>query len=182
MIAFALGPFEVGRNTLWLDTHGLLMLAVLVFGAFLCGALWFARQADDRLVRGLKAASLLTFLALVLLTFTGLVPDVQFEKGAGFSGTFHNAFGTFQSTVTDDNLGALTGPLLFDIMEHVSFVLPALAALICFLVWHYGRRVVEDGTVRRSVLSLAAVTLAWVLVIGGMGVYVTKVLTFPYTR
>lgn len=182
MPAFQFGPFLVGRNTLWLDAHGLLMTLTLMALAFLCGALWFVRQADARAVRGLRAISLVAFVALALLMFTGLVPDVRFEKGAEFSGTVHNEFGTFTSAVTDDNVAALTGPLLFDMMEHVSFVLPVLAALIAFLVWHHGRRVFEDATVRRSVQFVAAVTVAWVLAIGSMGVYVTKVLTFPFTR
>ena len=182
MLAFALGPFELGRNTAWLDAHGLLMMIVLMCLAFLAGAIALVRQADDRLVRGLKAASLVTVLAFLALTVTGLVPDVAFEKGAMFSGTFHNDFGTVQAAVTDDNVGAFTGPLLFDIMEHISLVVPLLALLLCFLVWHYGRRTVEDPAVRRAVLSVLVLTGGWALVIGSMGVYITKVLTYPYTR
>jgi hypothetical protein len=158
------------------------MILVLAGLAFLAGAISLASRADERLVRGLKIASLLTLLAFVALTFTGLVPDVLFEKGAGFSGTFQNAFGTFHANVSDENLGALTGPLLFDIMEHVPLVLPGLAALLCFCIWQYGRRVVDDASVRASVLSILAVTFAWVLAVGGIGVYVSKVLTFPYIR
>jgi len=182
MTGFKLGPFEVGPNTMWLGAHGMLMLVVLVGLAFLLGAIGLPRRADERLVRGLKAAGALTFLALIALTITGLVPDIGFERGAAFSGTLHNAFGTFQSAVTDDNLGAFTGPLLFDVMEHVSLVVPGLAALLCFCIWHYGLRVVEDAPVRRAALALAAVTLFWVLAVGNVGLYVTKVLTFPYTR
>ncbi len=182
MVAFKLGPFEVGCNTMWLDAHGLLMVIVVMCLAFLVGAIWFSRQADERLVRGLKAASMVTLVAFVLLTITGLVPDIGFEKGTTFSGAFHNDFGTFQSTVSDENLGAFTGPLLFDIMEHISLIVPGLALLVCFLIWHHGRRTVEDQLVRRSVLSLLVLTGFWALAIGSVGVYITKVLTYPYTR
>jgi hypothetical protein len=182
MAALKLGPFEVGYNTMWLDAHGLLMVLVVVCLGFLAGAIWFSRQADDRLVRGLRAAGLTTVVALVLLTITGLVPDIGFEKGATFSGTFHGEFGTIQSNVSDENVGAFTGPLLFDIMEHISLVVPGLAVLLCFLIWNLGRRTVEDPAVRRSVLSLLVLTGCWALVLGGIGVYITKVLTYPYTR
>jgi tetrahydromethanopterin S-methyltransferase subunit E len=158
------------------------MVIVVICLAFLAGAIWFSRQADDRLVRGLKTASMATLVAFVLLTITGLVPDVAFEGGATFSGTFHNDFGTVQSTVSDDNVGAFTGPLLFDVMEHITLVVPGLALLICFLVWHFGKRVVEDQVVRRSVLSLLFLTGFWVLALGSVGVYITKILTYPYTR
>jgi len=57
-----------------------------------------------------------------------------------------------------------------------------LAALLCFLIWHYDKRVVEDRAVRSAVLSLLVLTVGWVLAIGNLGLYVTKVLTFPYTR
>jgi hypothetical protein len=182
MLALKLGPFEVGCNTMWLDLHGLLMVVVVICLAFLAGAIWFSRQADERLVRGLKTASMATVVAFVLLTITGLVPDVTFDKGTTFSGTFHNEFGTVQSTVSDDNVGAFTGPLLFDIMEHVTLAVPGLALLLCFLVWHFGRRTVEDPVVRRSVLSLLFLTGFWVLALGSVGVYITKILTYPYTR
>ena len=171
MAAFKFGPFEMGTNTMWIGSHGFLMSVVLIGLAFLFGAIAFSRQADDRLVRGLKAASMATFIALLLLMITGIVPDIGFEKGASFSGTVHNDFGTFQSTVTDDNLGAFTGPLLFDIMEHISLIVPGLAALFCFLIWHYGKRV-----------SIMTLTMAWVFVIGHLGFYVSKVLSYPYTR
>jgi hypothetical protein len=182
MVALTVGPFEIGSNTMWLGAHGMLMLVILISLAFLFGAIWFSRRADEQLVRGLKAASMTTFIALVLLMITGLVPDIGFGEGASFSGSFHTDFGKVQSTVTNDNLSAFTGPLLFDVMEHVSFIVPGLAALLCFLIWHYGRRVVEERAIRGATLSVLVLTVGWVLVIGNLGLYVTKVLTFPYTR
>ena len=182
MVAFQFGPFVLGNHTLWLCTHGLLMVVALIVVAFLCGVVGFDRPADERLVRALKWLGALGLVAMVALMVTGLVPDVDFDKGQGFSGSFHTGFGTFQASVTDDNLGAFTGPLLFDMMEHVSFVVPGLAALLCFLIWHYGRRVIEDRVIRGAAVVTAALMVGWVLVIGSLGVYVTRILTFPYTR
>ena len=182
MGGFSAGPFQVGVNTMWIGGHGLLMQLAFIGLAFLFGAILLAAQGGERLVRGLKAVSLLTVIALALLMVTGIVPDVRFEKGADFSGTIHNDFGTFQSTVSDDNLSAFTGPLLFDMMEHISFIVPGLAVVLCFLIWHYGRRVIEDRAVRRSALWVLATTVGWMLVIGHIGFYVSKVLAFPYTR
>ena len=182
MSSFKVGPFEVGPNTVWLGAHGMLMLVVLAGLAFVGGALAYPRSADERLVRGLRLACALTFAALVALTITGLVPDIGFEKGAAFSGRLHNAFGTFDANVSDAGLAAFTGPLLFDIMEHVSLVVPGLAALLCFCAWHFGARLVESPVVRRATLALVAVIAFWVLAIGNVGLYVSKVLTFPYNR
>jgi hypothetical protein len=182
MGAFKFGPFEVGPNTLWLDAHGMLMVIVIASLAFVAGALWFAQKADRRLLRGLAVASAFTFLAVVGLTLTGLVPDVAFEKGDMFSGTVQNPFGTFQATVTDENVGAFTAPLLFDMMEHVSLVVPGLALLLWFWIRHHGPRVVEDPLVRRTALVLVGANAFWLFVLGGIGVYMTKVLTFPYAR
>jgi len=182
MVAYRFGPFEIGPHTMWLGAHGVFMLGVLVCVAFLAGAVWFARPEDRKLVPALRVASLLNLLAMLALMITGLVPDIGFEKGQAFSGVLRTDFGVFRSAVTDANVGAFTGPLLFDLMEHVSFVVPGLAALLCFLVWHYGRRVAENGAVRGAMLSVLILMAGWVLVIGNLGLYVTKVLTFPYTR
>ena len=182
MAPYHLGPFVAGTHTIWLAAHGFFMLAGLAGLAFTGGALAFALRADARLLGGLKAASAFSFLALVALTVTGLVPDIVFEKGSLFSGTFQNAFGHFQAAVTDDGMGAFTGPLLFDVMEHVSLVVPGLALLLCVLVWRDGPRVVESDGARRAVLVLAAVTMFWILAVGGTGVYLAKVLTVPYLR
>jgi len=182
MTTFQLGPFQVGPETMWLGAHGLFMLVILAGLALLFGALWGGRPADARLVAALRVVSLLTLLALVALTVSGLVPDVAFDKGTALSGTLQNGFGTFRAQVSDDNLGAFTGPLLFDVMEHVSLVVPGLALLLCFWIWHHGRRVVEDAAVRRTALWLVAVIGFWVLAIGNIGLYLTKVLTFPYVR
>jgi hypothetical protein len=78
--------------------------------------------------------------------------------------------------------GNFTGPLLFDMMEHVSLIVPGLAAVIGFLIWHYGRDAMTMPAIRRSVQSLMLVMAGWTLVLGMIGVYITKVLTFPMNR
>lgn len=177
--SFTFGPFTFGPNTLWLDLHGLLMFIILIFSAFLFGAIFFSKDPDAKLVRRLKISAGVTFAALMLLMISGIVPDTNFGSGSTFSGTTQSSLGSFTNNVSDAGLGAFTGPLLFDMMEHVSLIVPGLAAVIGLLIFHYGAQVVTDGIVRRSVLWLMALTGVWTLVIGGIGVYITKVLTFP---
>lgn len=171
--------FKFGPNTFWLDVHGLLMFVILIFAAFLFGAIFFTKDADEKMVRRLKISSAVTFVALMLLMISGIIPDTGFGDGSAFSGTVTNDFGTFTSEVTDAGLGNFTGPLLFDMMEHVSLIIPGLAAVIGVMIWHYGERVMTDPVIHRSVLRLMAFTGAWTLLIGAIGVYITKVLTFP---
>ena len=177
--AFIWGPIDLGPHTLVLDLHGLLMFVILVFAAFLFGAIFFAKDPDAILVRRLKISAVVTFVALLALMITGFIPDAGFGSGSAFSGTIHNAYGTFDSHVSNASLGNFTGPLLFDMMEHVSLIVPGLAAVAGLLILHYGERVVTVPAIRRSVLWVMALTGVWTLVIGAIGVYLTKVLTFP---
>lgn len=64
-------------------------------------------------------------------------------------------------------------------MERVSLVVPGLAAVAGVLIFACGEKVITVPAIRRSVLSVMAVTGIWVLVIGVIGVYITKVLTYP---
>ncbi len=59
--------FGIGPNTFWLDLHGLLMFLILIFAAFLFGAIFFSKEPDARLVRRLKISSAATFILLMLL-------------------------------------------------------------------------------------------------------------------
>jgi hypothetical protein len=173
------GPVSLGWHTLWLDLHGLLMFVILVFAAFLFGAIFFSKEPDALMVRRLKVSAIVTFGALLALMVTGMIPDTGFASGSQFSGTIHNSYGTFANHVSDNGVGNFTGPLLFDMMEHVSLIVPGLAAVAGALIIHHGERVVTVPVIRRSVLTLMALTGVWTLVIGAIGVYLTKVLTFP---
>ena len=73
-----IGPFVFGPNTLWLGLHGLLMFVILVFSAFLFGAIFFTREPDARTVRRLKISAAVTFTALLLLMISGIIPDIGF--------------------------------------------------------------------------------------------------------
>jgi hypothetical protein len=178
MASIQIGPFLFGPNTLWLGLHGLLMFLILVFSAFLFGAIYFSKEPDELTLRRLKISAAGTFLALLALMITGIIPDIGFGAGAAFSGTVHNAYGTFGSHVTDASVGNFTGPLLFDMMEHVSLIIPGLAAVVGVVVFSSGERVVTEPTLRRCVLWVMGLTGAWTLVIGVIGVYITKVLTY----
>lgn len=174
-----IGPFVFGPNTLWLGLHGVLMFIILVFSAFLFGAIFFTKDPDAATVRRLKISAAVTFTALLLLMISGIVPDIGFGNPDSFSGTTQNAYGTFHSVVTASGLGNFTGPLLFDMMEHVSLIVPGLAAVAGILIFTAGERVITVPAIRASVLWLMSVTGIWVLIIGVIGVYITKVLTYP---
>ncbi len=172
------GPFQLGPNTFWLDLHGMMMFIILVFSAFLFGAIFFAKTADAVLVRRLKISASVSFAALLLLIVSGIIPDIGFTAAA-LNGTTHNAYGTFTTHVTDTSLGNFTGPVLFDMMEHVSLIVPGIAAVVGVLIFAYGSEVITVQSVRRTVLTLMVLAGVWTIVIGGIGVYLTKVLTYP---
>jgi hypothetical protein len=174
-----IGPFVFGPNTLWLGLHGFLMFIILVFSAFLFGAIFFTKDPDARTVRRLKISAAVTFTALLLLMISGIIPDIGFGNPGTFTGTTHNAYGTFHNSVTGTGLGNFTGPLLFDMMEHVSLIVPGLAAVAGVLIFTAGERVITVPAIRTSVLWLMSLTGIWVLIIGVIGVYITKVLTYP---
>ncbi len=177
-LTVTLGPFEFGPNTFWLDVHAALMFATLIFAAFLLGAIYFSRTADAQFVRRLKVSSVVTMGSLLLLIVTGIIPDVGFVNTA-ISTHIHNAYGVFTATVSPSGLGNFTGPLLFDMMEHASLIVPGIAAVVVFLIFHYGAQVISNQRVRRTVIGLMLLAGAWMMVIGGIGVYITKVLTYP---
>lgn len=85
----------------------------------------------------------------------------------------------FSNHINATGLGNFTGPLLFDMMEHVSLVVPGLAAVAGVLIFTAGERVITVPAIRASVLWLMSITGIWTLIIGAIGVYITKVLTYP---
>lgn len=178
MAIIKFGPIELGPDTFWLDLHGMMMFIILVFSAFLFGAIFFAKTADAVLVRRLKLSAAVTFAALLLLIISGIIPDIGFTAGA-LNGTTHNAYGTFTNHVTNASLGNFTGPLLFDMMEHASLIVPGIAAVVGVLIFVYGGEVITVASIRRIVLSLMVLAGIWTIAIGGIGVYLTKVLTYP---
>jgi hypothetical protein len=155
------------------------MFIILVFAAFLFGAIFFTKTPDARTVRRLKISAGVTFGALLLLMISGIIPDIGFGYPNTFSGVTRNASGTITSHVTAAGLGNFTGPLLFDMMEHVSLIVPGLAAVAGVLIFTAGERVITVPAFRASVLWIMSLTGIWVLIIGVIGFYLTKVLTYP---
>src|SRR5260370_35849684 len=102
--------FGIGPNTIWLDLHGLLMFLILIFAAFLFGAIFFAKEPDARLVRRLKISSAATFVLLMVLMITGMIPDINFAAGGPFTHSPVNDFGALKATVSDTSPGHVTGP------------------------------------------------------------------------
>jgi len=181
---FGIDFFGMGYNTLMLQLHRFVMILILMFAAFLFGAILFTRDPDEKMVRRLKISSIVTFVGVLLLMLTGLIPDLSFGTTSLFNGTTAGGdpnftFGTITRSITDADLGGFTGPMLFDMMEHASFVVVGLAAMIGFLVFHYGKQVITSPNVRFSVLSLMLVTAFWIATLGGIGGYLVSVLSFP---
>ena len=173
--------WPMGPNTALLAIHGAAMLISLVFSAFLFGAIYFIREPTPTLVRRLKISSAVAFGFLLLLMVTGIIPDTQFGNPALFAGTEAEDFGVVIRHIDANGLAAFTGPILFDMMEHVSLIVPGLAAVIGFLIWTRGEEVITVPALRRSVLSLMLVTALWTAVLAVIGVALTKELTFVTT-
>jgi len=52
-----LGPFVSGPNTLWLGLHGFGMFIILMFAAYLFGAIFFTKNPDVKTVRRMKISA-----------------------------------------------------------------------------------------------------------------------------
>jgi hypothetical protein len=170
--------FGLGTNELLLSLHGLLFILIVGFASYIFGAIYFKRIESEIYIRRLKISSLVTFLLVLGLMISGILPDVNFGSGL-LSATYTNSYGNFTQSVNDTTVGAFTGPLLFDMMEHVSFVGLALTGVVTYLIWDYGELVVTDKRVKWSTLSIILVIVAWLLVLGVIGTIMTKTLTFP---
>lgn len=161
-----------------LSLHGLFFILIVGFGSYVFGAIYFKRIESDVYVTRLKISALATFLAVFGLTITGILPDVNFASNF-LSASYSNDYGNFTQNVGAITVGNFTGPLLFDMMEHISFVGLALTGVVTYLIWNFGKLVITDRRVKWSVLSLMLVTIAWLLVLGVVGTIMTKTLTFP---
>lgn len=171
--------FGLGPNELLLSVHGLMFILIVGFASYLFGGIYFTKTADKVFMTRLKVSALVTFLLVLGLMVSGVLPDVNFGSGAIFTASYANDYGNFTQSISDASVGSFTGPLLFDMMEHISFVGLALAGVVTYLIWDFGEVVITDGRVRWSILSLILVTVAWLLVLGVVGTLMTKTLTFP---
>jgi hypothetical protein len=171
--------FGLGPNELMLSIHGLVFILIVGFASYVFGGIYFTKEPSKAFVTRLKFSALFTFLLTLGLMISGILPDVNFGSGALLSASYGNDYGNFTQSITDASVGSFTGPLLFDMMEHISFVGLALTGVITYLIWSFGELVVTDKRVKWSVLSLILVTVAWLLVLGVVGTIMTKTLTFP---
>jgi hypothetical protein len=171
----------IGWNTFWLDFHLTIAFLVLGSSAMVFGVIYLTTKPDELLINRLKWLSMLSLVSVVVLLITGVLPDMNFGFGNALSFATTNDFGNFTSSVSDNALASFTGPLLFDIMEHITLIGPAIAGVVTLLIWHYGERVITDAGIKRSVLALMLTGTAWLFVILWIGMYLTKILTFPFT-
>jgi hypothetical protein len=171
--------FGFGPNELLLSVHGLAFILIVGFASYIFGAIYFTKTPDKVFITRLRISAVVTFLLVLALMVSGILPDVNFGSGATFTAAYANDYGNFTQTVSDVSAGSFTGPLLFDMMEHISFVGLALTGVVTYLIWEFGELVITDGRVRWSMLSLILVTVAWLIVLGVVGTLMTKTLTFP---
>ncbi len=170
--------FGLGPNELLLSVHGLLFILIVGFASYVFGAIYFTKEPNKTFMTRLKVSSLVTFFLVVGLLVSGVLPDVNFGSGV-LTASYTNEYGNFTQTINDASAANFTGPLLFDMMEHVSFIGGVLTGVITLLVWDYGELVITEPKAKWSVLSLIFVTVAWLLVLGVIGTILTKTLTFP---
>lgn len=171
--------FGFGPNELLLSIHGLLFILIVGFASYIFGGIYFTKTPEKAFITRLKFSALATFLLVIGLMVSGILPDVNFGAGAFLSASYGNDYGNFTQSISDASVGAFTGPLLFDMMEHVSFVGLAVTGVVAYLIWDFGELVITDRRVKWSILSLIVVTVAWLLVLGVVGTIMTKTLTFP---
>ncbi len=171
--------FGLGPNELLLSIHGLVFILIVGFASYIFGAIYFTKEPSKSFVTRLKVSSLVAFLLVVGLLVSGILPDVNFGSGATLTGAYTNNYGNFTQIISDASAANFTGPLLFDMMEHVSFIGGVLAGVVTFLIWDFGELVVTEPKAKWSVLSLIFVTVAWLLILGVIGTIMTKTLTFP---
>ncbi len=167
-----------GPETMWVNLHYAMFIVALFVVMFLLDLVYLPRAASPHLVRGLKIFSLFLFLVIVIVSVLGVIPDIPFDS-SHVGGTWTGQYGSVTANVSDSDVGNLTGPLLFDMMEHTSLILPPIWGLAAVLVWHYGPLTVADPKVKRAVLALLVLGIVWTLVLAIMGVVMVKTLTFP---
>lgn len=170
---------RLGPNTIYVNVHYGIFIAALFFAAFLLDAVFFYKTPDPQVVQLILLSSFILFLMTVAINITGFVADVPMSAGAAVSGNWTNPFGSYSANISDAGVGNFTGPLFFDMMEHVSLIGPGLAGVLTVLIWYYKEQVLTVPEVKRNVLILLTVGIAWMLILATIGVILTKTLTYP---
>lgn len=146
---------------------------IVVFGGIL-----LSKVADKKTLGRLKLYSAVTFIFVLVLMFTGIIPDMV-GYANGFTYTTINQYANTTVSVSNAQVGNFTGPYLFDMMEHVTQIGPALAAVVMGLIWYLGPQVITQPQIRRGVLVLLGLGWVWLIALGAIGIILTKTITLP---
>jgi hypothetical protein len=171
--------FGIGYNTFLLYLHFSMLLPIAIGLAYVTGALLFTREPTAKDVARLKMVSWLTFLFVICLLIFGVLPDINFGSGAALSASYGTSYGNFTQQVTDASVGNFTGPLYFDMIEHVSFIGIGLAGAALALIWSMGSLVFTVRKLKWSILSILIIAVVWIFVLALMGITMTHTLAFP---
>lgn len=149
--------YSIGYYTSLLGLHGLLgMISIIVF-AMIFGLLLFPKELSESQTSWLRKLSVTGAVLVVLLMLTGIYTDVQFAHAPSW----------------------LTGPILFDSMEHISQVGVPMVLFIAYLVHHYRGRLVSELPLKQATGTLIGLFVLFLLVQEVIGAFITKMWTLP---
>ena len=170
---------HLGLGTILINLHYGTFIVTFFFIAFIIDFVYFLKAANHDLTTLLKFSAIALFALVVAIVILGLAADIPVMDPGSLSGIWSTPYSSVSQTVTADQANSWCNALLTDMMEHTSLLGPGLAAVIASLVWNYKDRVLTDRAVKRNVLVLLGIGLAWALVLGLIGVILTKTLTLP---
>jgi hypothetical protein len=168
----------IGANTLLVNLHYGIFIGTLFLAAFLLDAILFAKN-EPAMVKLAILSSFFLFLLTIAINISGIVADIPFSSGSAVSSSYNSTYGTFNANVTDSGVGNFTGPLVFDMMEHSSLVVPGIAAVIFALAIYYKGRAFTEPEIRKSMFILMIVLIGWIMALAMFGVILVKTLTYP---
>lgn len=144
--------------------HGFLTTLALMAAALMIGVLLFAKGLSNSDVRVLKWFNLGTVFIVFLLNLTG---------GYGYIFYRLKVPGSPRSIIL--KTAPWAHEIAFESMEYVSLIGPIIAAVIAYVVWHYGADIVKEPAIKRALLVMLAVGILWGLALTAAGVIPTRV-------
>jgi hypothetical protein len=82
--------FGLGWNELLLSVHGLVFILIVGFAAYIFGAIYFEKTPDKTFIKRLKLSALLTFILVLALMISGMLPYTNFGSGATLTAAYTN--------------------------------------------------------------------------------------------
>jgi len=143
--------------------HGFLATLVLMAAALIAGVLLFVKDLSEKDVKIMKLVSLGTVFLVFLLDMTGAYGYIPYRLPAPSAKADIVATAPWAHEV------------FFESMEYVSLFGPIVAAVIAYIVWHYGAGIVKDSAIKRALLVLLALATLLGLVLVGAGVIPTRI-------